>query len=59
MKSTGWAKVPDRLDLLLGILVKHSAQLRMDRALAAIHHDDGIGLFAGLVEHDLVVAANE
>ena len=36
--------------------VEDALQLRMDRALAAIHHDHGVVLPARLVEDDLVVA---
>jgi hypothetical protein len=42
--------------LFLGVLIENTFQLRVDGALAAVHHDDRVELLAGLVERDLVVA---
>jgi hypothetical protein len=36
--------------------VKQFFELGVDGALAAVHHDNGVELPAGLIEHDFVVA---
>lgn len=45
----------DDVAVLFGVFGESRFQRRMNRALAAIHHDGGIEHLAGLVEDDVVV----
>ena len=42
--------------VLIHHVVKDGAQLRVDGALAAVHHDHGVELPARRIEDDLIVA---
>ena len=56
MKNTGVAPCARTMSLsFLAYSVNTRFEPRMDRALAAIHHDRGVEQFVGLVEDDVVV----